>query len=107
MCGCKGKTNELDRAVMCLACPSRRGGLCKPAGVPIVATIRGLAVCPKGRHPDDNGVLTWAWIRWHGVPKVVRWAVRPWIGRDRIRRLKGCGCIVVLKKLWGRHGDDE
>lgn len=77
-------------------------------GTAVACTVDGLSVdshvtscrpsCPKGKHPDENGMVVFMGIRWYGVPAFLRWLL--------VFRLTGavpgCGCVAYLKDLWLR-----
>ena len=104
------------RRLMCMICPNRKGpawgtekkrpGKCGVLNVPISITIAGVKACPKGRHPDAEGIIPWMGVRWFGVPMPVR-VLAVAIGKARggissVREVAGCGCVVVLKTRWER-----
>lgn len=110
MCECKGPNSACSRLVtktaMCETCPagtlgpSRYGRgvvACSIDGKPIAKAIT--RACPRGRHPDAEGIVRWAGIRWFGVPMPLRVKLRLWHPRHpRLRRWDGCGCVVILKR---------
>ncbi len=71
------------------------------------ATITACAVAMLGRSfvlVYQDGTTACAWMRWNGYPyplRVCLWLVfrREWPWR-KVRKLPGCGCVVVLKDRW-------
>jgi hypothetical protein len=72
---------------------------------------RAVAWCPRGRWPQYGGTqagnVTWAWMRWRGVPMPIRWIssakglLLKIIGRSKVNvQLEGCGCVHRLKLVW-------
>ena len=59
---------------------------------------------PRWCNVDQHGIVTRAGVRWYGCPYPLR--VLLWLKyRDRwswakVRKLPGCGCVVVLKDRW-------
>jgi hypothetical protein len=116
-CGCK-KTAPPDtrllraRALMCGLCPHRVGAMDEPdvrCGLnkqPLVLTVKGMATCPIGRHPDQKtGMVEWLGQEWMGVPfplklavrlRVMRWA---WGVGKLTGPVHGCGCHAEVKRL--------
>lgn len=93
------------RAVLCHSCvwASRERGQhrrwtavgCTVSGKTVEHHVSSCAPsCPKKKHPDMAGMVRWLWIEWYGVPKPLRWVVRP------TGPVPGCGCIKVLKNAW-------
>ena len=70
---------------------------CTVLGRPIADLVRRSEPCPEGRHPDADGIVRWAGVRWFGVPEPLRWAIVWALGREP-RGLHGCGCIAAVKQ---------
>lgn len=88
-----------ERAAMCLGCVHG-----KPNCQGITVEGRVMAGdCPRGKHPDGDGLTLWLWVRWRGVPMPLRWWAwrksRKVFGDEAMRPgdYPGCGCIHVLK----------
>ena len=100
-CGCAADTDKMrTRAIMCETCvhPLRneRWSALTCNGKPVQAYILGAESCPRGRHPDDKGMVTWLRIRWYGAPFPLRYVCRFWL----TKQAAGCGCIARLKDGW-------
>jgi hypothetical protein len=110
-CGCSKdpiyeKAMRATRGAMCVACAGPDASTCPMTGSLVSLHVRGKP-CPKGRHPNREGILTWLWVRWFGTPFPLRawlwtchysdrdWAAFRW-------QLPGCGCVVALKTRWER-----
>lgn len=104
-CNCHkpASLSTADKAAMCQTCPrsikSAAGSAitCTVLGRPIVEVVTIGMPCPTGRHPDADGVVRWAGVRWFGVPEPLRWAIVWALGREP-RGLSGCGCIAAVKE---------
>lgn len=97
------------RAILCHFCPYVEHTSDGPwTGVGVACTVSGKPVdhhiqschptCPVGKHPDPAGLVRFAWIRWYGVPRFLRWA----LAYRLTGAVPGCGCIYRLKNLWLR-----
>ena len=80
----------MTAAAMCESCPHSWLESCTVDGKPLVNHAHAID-CPKGRHPK-NGVVTWLWVRWYGVPLPLRVLIFRF-------GLPGCGCIKFLRYL--------
>jgi len=110
MCGCTGTNSACSRkaakAAMCETCLFGTGGQTRYGPGVVACSIDGKPIsvamtrpCPRGRHPDADGVIRWAGVRWQGVPMPLRVVLRLWHPRHpRLRRWDGCGCVVILKR---------
>lgn len=106
-------------AFMCVTCPHLTGHPEDPAtncgvsGQPVYLTVRGMASCPIGRHPDKDGVVEWAGLDWIGHPAPLAWLYRWRWWRRRLTEwhegpeppplsgpLMGCGCWLQGKLAW-------
>lgn len=118
--GCSGAGEEPARrrtnAAVCCLCT--RGGWrathCRKNGT-LISTLVGypLPACPLGKHAGADGLVRWAWLRWRGLPHVLRLALEvlaesPHVltgsGQPLTLRgeLPGCGCIDRLKAVCER-----
>lgn len=87
-------------------------GACSRLGTYSLCTIDGKAPCsrpcPRGHHPDADGIIRWMGLRWFGVPYPIRLWGRTGMYTETTglasktdwRKLEGCGCLVVAKRLW-------
>ncbi len=72
---------------------------CTISGKPVTAHIMSCAPsCPKGKHPDKDGIVKFAWVKWYGVPRFLRWLLA---GR-LTGSVPGCGCCKWAKDKWLR-----
>jgi hypothetical protein len=111
-CACKPTLVLFDpgaRAAMCDTCPRvarakgvdgiARGVRCTVHGGDVASLVmRQIATCPRGRWPDEAGVVRWLGVRWLGVPMPLRHRLEQRYGRAV--RLSACGCVAGLKRFW-------
>lgn len=111
-CGGGSSRNPNERAAMCQVC-IRSERLWDDDGHEVWGcTVSGESLgehiplhtrdCPLNRYPDDDGIVLWFWIRWHGVPYPIRlWIRLTHSKHPHPRSFAGCGCVVSLKRAWG------
>jgi len=111
MCGCArkrggGRDRRRTAAAMCEVCPSGVLGATRYGVGVVECSISGRSIsvavtqkCPRGRHPDRDGVIVWAGVRWIGLPMPLRILLR-WAHPKRpgVKSWAGCGCVLVLKR---------
>jgi hypothetical protein len=100
------------RAIMCSTCIYGERSDAGYWGLAVVGcTVSGMSIeahmtscqpsCPKGLHPDKDGIVKWLGVRWFGVPMPKRFIIR----KKLTGPVPGCGCIRVLKLACGRIGE--
>lgn len=97
MCDCDRSDGTVTAAAMCALC--RHGGphaeRCRVDEAAVIVRINSRS-CPLGRHPDNDGLVRWAGLRWRGVPYPLR---RRAARFTRTGRLPGCGCLDAPKRI--------
>lgn len=91
---------------MCAACAGLRTPACPRTGASVILHVKGKA-CPRGWHPDKDGIVRWLGVRWYGVPFPIRAYLYARLGQgspeEYIGAFAGCGCVVALKDWYERR----
>ena len=94
----EGKELVRLRSIVCGSCKHLDGAACGISGMPYQVHAAGHK-CPKNKQADENGYLRRFGMRWVGIPAPVRWW-KAWRGDRRWLESPGCGCLLLLKRLW-------